>query len=248
MDDDNGERVVQTLSAVFPHHGICIAVIERSPRSNFAAGISDMMHQGAKTSNTIMESKANVFVVFGQSYSVNDLRWLAHLSEGHGQIKGKVWILSAQMELVSMVYQRTWDADILHGVLSFTAHSNHLPKFQKFIENRYPSNTKEDGFILDFWHNAFSCAFKDGGVCTGKEKLESLPGSVFEMSMTSHSYSTYCAVYAVAHALHAMHSLHSKHKTVMYRKGTEQWRIAPVASDVVIFTMNAFASKFKRIH
>ncbi|XP_015273120.1 PREDICTED: vomeronasal type-2 receptor 26-like [Gekko japonicus] len=223
MDDDNGERVVQTLSSMFSPHGICIALVERSPRSNFVAGISDMMYQGEKMYDKIMESKAKVFVVFGQSYTVNDLIWLRRLSEGHQDTKGNVGILSAQMELVSMLYQMPGDADILHGFLSFTAHSNHLPKFQKFIENRNPSNTKGDGFIRDFWHHAFRCPFQVHSVCT--EKLESLPGSVFEMSMTSHSYSIYTAVYVMAHAIHAMHSLHSKHKTVMNRRGLEPWQL-----------------------
>nr|XP_056720276.1 vomeronasal type-2 receptor 26-like [Euleptes europaea] len=237
MDDDSGERVVQTLSSMFSQHGICIALTERSPRSDFVSGVSDMMDQGAKTFAKILENKANIFVVFGKSYSVNDLRWLQQLSEGRWETKGTVWILTAQMELTSYGYQRTWDTDIIHGVLSFTVHSNDLPKFQKFIKNRSPLNTKEDGFIQDFWHHAFNCAFKDevldemkGDICTGEEKLESLPGAFFEMSMTSHSYSIYSAVYAVAHAVHAMHSLQSKPRTMMNRiglnlLGQDQWQL-----------------------
>nr|XP_056720277.1 vomeronasal type-2 receptor 26-like [Euleptes europaea] len=195
------------------------------------------MDQGAKSYVKIMESKANVFVFFGQSYSVNDLRWLPQLSEGQWETKGKMLILSAQMELVSMVYQRTWDADIIHGVLSFTVHYNDLPKFQKFIKDRNPLNTKGDGFIQDFWHNAFNCVFQDqvlddleGDICTGEEKLESLPGPFFEMSMTSHSYSIYSAVYVVAHAVHAMHTLQAKRRTMIKRMGLnfhgqDQWQL-----------------------
>ncbi|XP_077169277.1 uncharacterized protein LOC143825138 [Paroedura picta] len=236
MDDENGERVVQTFSSMLSHHGICIALVERSPRSDFIAGISDMMRQGARTYDRILESKANVFVMFGQSYSVNDLRWLPWLSEGHWETNHKVWILSAQMELVSMVYQRTWDTDIIHGALSFMVRFHDLPKFQKFIENRNPSNSKGDGFIWDFWQNAFGCAFQDhvldelkGVICTGKEKLESLPGPFFEMGMTSHSYRIYSAVYAVAHAVHNMHSLQNKPSRMNRRRlnllGKEQWQL-----------------------
>nr|XP_034991010.1 vomeronasal type-2 receptor 26-like [Zootoca vivipara] len=51
--------------------------------------------------------------------------------------------------------------------------------------------------------------------CTGEEKLEDLPSSGFEMSITSHSYSVYNAVYAVAHALHAMFLPRTKFKAVV---------------------------------
>uniref|UniRef100_A0ACB8EVZ1 Uncharacterized protein n=1 Tax=Sphaerodactylus townsendi TaxID=933632 RepID=A0ACB8EVZ1_9SAUR len=237
MDDDNGERIVQTLSSMFSDHGICIALIERCPRSNFADELLNMGHQGVRMITKVMESKSNVFVLFGQSYSVNDLRWLPRLSEGHWGTKGKVYILSSQMDFISTVYQRTWEADIIHGVLSFTVHSSDLPKFQNYVMNRNPSNAKGNGFIKDFWQNTFACVFQDqilndvkDDICTGEEKLESLSGLIFEMTMTRHSYSIYRAVYAVAHAVHAMQSLHSKHRMMMNRKGLtlpgqDQWQV-----------------------
>ncbi|XP_048372652.1 vomeronasal type-2 receptor 26-like [Sphaerodactylus townsendi] len=237
MDDDNGERIVQTLSSMFSDHGICIALIERCPRSNFADELLNMGHQGVRMITKVMESKSNVFVLFGQSYSVNDLRWLPRLSEGHWGTKGKVYILSSQMDFISTVYQRTWEADIIHGVLSFTVHSSDLPKFQNYVMNRNPSNAKGNGFIKDFWQNTFACVFQDqilndvkDDICTGEEKLESLSGLIFEMTMTRHSYSIYRAVYAVAHAVHAMQSLHSKHRMMMNRKGLtlpgqDQWQL-----------------------
>ncbi|XP_061447737.1 vomeronasal type-2 receptor 26-like [Rhineura floridana] len=48
--------------------------------------------------------------------------------------------------------------------------------------------------------------------CTGEEKLESISGILFEMSMTGHSYNVYNAAYAVSHALHAIKKYSSKHK------------------------------------
>ncbi|XP_066486377.1 vomeronasal type-2 receptor 26-like [Tiliqua scincoides] len=69
---------------------------------------------------------------------------------------------------------------------------------------------------------AFDCVFPDGeagevngDICTGEEKLENLPGVIFEMRMTGHSYSIYNAVYVLAHALHAMSSSQHSHRMMV---------------------------------
>ncbi|KAL8176344.1 UNVERIFIED_CONTAM: hypothetical protein K2H54_032185 [Gekko kuhli] len=189
-----------------------------------------------------MGSKAKVSVAFGRSYSINDLMWLPYMSDIGNvawKAKGKVWVLTAQMEFTSYVYQTTWDADEIHGILAFTVHSSDLPGFQKFVERRNPSNAKEDGFIEKFWHHAFNCRFpnqvqdweegEEGESCTGQEKLESLPASFYEKRMTGHSYSMYNSVYAVAHAAHAMLSFKTKHRGVKNGEnlsvlGRDQWQ------------------------
>ncbi|XP_053120294.1 vomeronasal type-2 receptor 26-like [Hemicordylus capensis] len=128
--------------------------------------------------------------------------------------------MTAQIELTSAYYQKDWDTEIFHGAISFTIHSRELPRFRPFLESRRPSSTRSDGFIRDFWKQAFDCEFSntvegEGNICTGEEKLESLPGPFFEMSMTGHSYSVYNAVYAVAHALHAMSSSRLKQRAMV---------------------------------
>nr|XP_056720656.1 vomeronasal type-2 receptor 26-like [Euleptes europaea] len=84
-----------------------------------------------------------------------------------------------------------------------------------------PSWNNENGFIKDFWEQVFDCEVPDSmnptnfkETCNGEEKLESLPATIFEMSMTGHSYSIYNAVYAIAHSLHNMFSDGAKHTAV----------------------------------
>ncbi|XP_060110762.1 vomeronasal type-2 receptor 26-like [Heteronotia binoei] len=80
-----------------------------------------------------------------------------------------------------------------------------------------PSWDEGDSFIQDFWEQAFRCSLKGSKekeenkeMCTGEEKLENLPGILFEMGMSGQSYSVYNAVYSVAHALNDIHLLRSK--------------------------------------
>ncbi|XP_033024166.1 vomeronasal type-2 receptor 26-like [Lacerta agilis] len=212
-----------------PQSGICTAFIERSHKFTYVTEFNDMIKLGAKIHDRINDSKANVVLLYGVSYALALFRWLPYLSEleqSSNTPKGKVWIMTAQVELTSFVIQRTWDTEILHGVLSFTTHSNDPPGFRQFVQSKTPSSPKGDGFILDFWQQAFGCVFPNqfagrvnGDICTGQEKLEKLPGTFFEMSMTSHSYNIYNAVYAVAHALHAMSTSRVKHRPVMISGG-----------------------------
>ncbi|KAM6451839.1 vomeronasal type-2 receptor 26-like [Liasis olivaceus] len=108
--------------------------------------------------------------------------------------------------------------------MSFAVQSKEVLGFQQFVQFRNPVSEQEDGFIRAFWEQAFLCSFPTFGkgqqnekMCTGKEKLESLPESVYEMSMTGHSYSIYNAVYTVAHALHDMLSSTLQGRTMMVK-------------------------------
>ncbi|XP_053215874.1 vomeronasal type-2 receptor 26-like, partial [Podarcis raffonei] len=216
MDLENGEQFVQKVVPMFSSSGICFAIIERVPKLTFITEAKDLLQDCAKIHDKVMRSKANVIILYGESYAMLFFRWFPYLSEEEEmgeEAKGKVWIMTAQMELTSVVYQRTWDTQIIHGALSFAIHSNSLPEFHKFLEHISPSTTNGDYFIKDFWQQAFACVFPstvtdgvDQEFCTGEENLEMLPTPFFEMSMTGHSYCIYNAVYAMAHAVHAMFS------------------------------------------
>ncbi|XP_061447651.1 vomeronasal type-2 receptor 26-like [Rhineura floridana] len=146
-------------------------------------------------------------------------KWFPFLSV-ENKPEGKVWIATAQVEINSFDYQRTWDAKVFHGAVIFRFQFNYLPGFHQFVDSRRPSNTIEDDFIKTFWEAVFSCVFLNtvvnkvgGSICTGEENLDNLPLPLFEMSMTGHSYSIYNAVHAVAHALQAMSSSTLKQST-----------------------------------
>ncbi|XP_033030221.1 vomeronasal type-2 receptor 26-like [Lacerta agilis] len=225
LSDDNGERFVQNVLPMFAGRGICCDYTETFPKLTFSGESMEMVEEGSKTISVIMGSTANVVVVIGEIQSMMVLRILPTMAETINmpvKIKAKVWIMTAQMDFTSFSFQRNWDMHFLHGAISFGVHSANLLGFQKFLQVRNPVTEREDGFIRTFWEEAFLCSLpllpfekKDNELCTGTEELETLPGSVFETSMTAHSYSIYNAVFAMAHALHNMHFSRFQHSAVM---------------------------------
>ncbi|XP_061447623.1 vomeronasal type-2 receptor 26-like [Rhineura floridana] len=224
MDNDNGERFVQTVFPMFSKSGVCFAFLERIPKYKFASESYDMVQKGAKILDKMVGSKANVVVVYGESYSMVFFRWLPFL-QGTAKIRGKVWIITTHTEYISFAFQRNWDPEMFHGAISFKIPFSDLPGFRHYIEGRNPSSIEGDGFIRDFWQQAFGCVFPnpiankvEESMCTEEEKLEDLPGAFFEMNMTGHSYNIYKAAYAVAHALHAMSSSKLRHRGMVHRR------------------------------
>ncbi|XP_062993098.1 vomeronasal type-2 receptor 26-like [Elgaria multicarinata webbii] len=232
FQDDNSAIFVQNALPAFAQSGICFAFIERFPKLSVSNDFDAMMEEGFQTSIIIMTSSANVVVVHGEVHSIMILRMLSQVAEMEDismTMKAKVWIMTAQVDFTSFSFQRSWDIHFIHGALSFAIHSKDLLGFQEFLQMRNPNFEKEDGFIKVFWEKAFNCSFPDSSLdieaerfCTGEEKLETLPGSLFEMNMTSHSYSIYNAISAVAHALHVMPSSKLKYRA---RAGGSRWNL-----------------------
>ncbi|XP_015276443.1 PREDICTED: vomeronasal type-2 receptor 26-like, partial [Gekko japonicus] len=226
VDDEHGEKFLQAMLPQFSVKGICVAFKKVFLQATIIDYYMDSLENGQEIIDVLRGSKANAIIFFGDAESVSHMRWLAKLLETEFQmIKGKLYVMTVQMEFSSFYYQRTWDLQLLHGVISFTFHANEPPGFQQFLHSRKPLQDKGDSFIKVFWEQTFLCHFSDSFLekefaedCTGEEKLETLPGDVFEMSISGHSYSVYNAVYAVAHALHAMRSSRSslyEHNTMI---------------------------------
>ncbi|XP_066485470.1 vomeronasal type-2 receptor 26-like [Tiliqua scincoides] len=216
-DDMNLQWFMEVMFQEFSNHGICFAILESCltvADEKSAIGFYDK----------IMNQNVNVSVFYGDIRSMFWLRWLLYMERKliNHRPRGKVWILTAQMELRHSASQNHWAILDLHGMLSFATHSHELQGFRGFIQSRNLSCSKEDGFLKDFWENAFWCIFSQSpqgqierAPCTGEERLESLPEYIFPMSTTGQSYTLYNAVHAVAHALHAMYVSKSSNKAKM---------------------------------
>ncbi|XP_048366390.1 vomeronasal type-2 receptor 26-like [Sphaerodactylus townsendi] len=217
-----GDIFVKDALPIFSKRNICFDFIEKFPPLMFSTQIEDMISEGKKLFSVAMRSSANAFVVFGGSQTMAVMRTLIHFFAFENVPgKTKVWIMTAEVEFTSVGFQRGWSIQYIHGAISLSVPSKNLLRFQEFMQMRNPTVDNEDGFIKDFWGNAFACSFPEHveeeyveQICSGSEKLENLPKAVFEMTMTDHSHSVYNAVYAVAYALHAMH-LHRFKQSVM---------------------------------
>ncbi|XP_070582487.1 vomeronasal type-2 receptor 26-like [Erythrolamprus reginae] len=125
------------------------------------------------------------------------------------------------MDFTSTSIQRNWPLHFIHGAISIVVHLGDLRGFQDFVRERNVATNPEDGFLKDFWEDAFQCAFPNSSgeknfddICTGEEKIETLPSSIFDMNMNSHSYTIYNAVYAVVYAVHSLYSFKRKHRVL----------------------------------
>ncbi|XP_078234878.1 vomeronasal type-2 receptor 26-like [Pogona vitticeps] len=219
VDDDKGDRFLQTIVPLLSQNSICDAFIIRLPKRDYAGDLINSYLEHRSSYNIIYKRKASVIFVYGEPPSFPSLRMLLFLTPFLSLPPlDKVWVVTSHWDFESESIQKMWDMQPFHGSLSFTIHSNQPLGFQEFLQTVKPSWAKGDGFIQDFWQQSFSCSFKmskgeegNDNLCTGEEKLETLPGSLFEMRMFGHSYNIYSAVYAVAHALHALYGSTSKH-------------------------------------
>ncbi|XP_061446524.1 vomeronasal type-2 receptor 26-like [Rhineura floridana] len=246
IDDEGGEHFLQTIEPMLSKNGICSAFTERVQTNvHFSSSIIEMLSHKQSTLPTFMVSNANTVVIYGESVTIT---WLGGIIGGirafqllfpqykKGVSTAKVWITTAQIDFTLLTIQKITNIDrhMFYGAISFTIHSTEVQDFQEFLQIVNPSWAAEDGFIKDFWEQAFGCSVSNStfsfGICTGEEMLESLPSPYFEMTMTGHSYSVYNAVYALAHALHTTYSARNNHRTIvdgsrLSAQNVEPWQL-----------------------
>ncbi|XP_070583791.1 vomeronasal type-2 receptor 26-like [Erythrolamprus reginae] len=232
MYEEDRDRFVQNRLPTFSEKGICFNFIECIPPIMYGEAAAEWMESTGEIFRVIMESTVIAVILSAEITGLVPLRLMIYFFNYDNIPKertAKVWIMTAQMEFTTLLMQRPLPIDFLHGALSFAIHSKEPRGFQQFMQKRNPNLGKNDGFIRDFWKDAFECSFStditDGDaekICTGEEKLETLPNSIFEDTMNAHSYTVYNAVYAVAYALKAIRSSKVKGRQKMNER---RWKL-----------------------
>ncbi|XP_032093301.1 vomeronasal type-2 receptor 26-like [Thamnophis elegans] len=221
--DDAGEKLVRDALPMFSQQGICFDFIETFPSLAFYSDFMEVMDKGLEVYKVIMKSVANVIIVYGKIQTMTFLKSFLRFAEVEDiPVRTKIWLMPAQMDFATVSFNIHWDISFIHGALSLTVKSKKVFGFQEFLQSRNPTTERGDGFLRDFWEQVFDCSFlnskKGKGterICTGEEKLERLPTSAFELSMSGYSYNVYNAAYAVAHALQSMRSSKSQQRNWM---------------------------------
>ncbi|XP_070582844.1 vomeronasal type-2 receptor 26-like [Erythrolamprus reginae] len=247
VDDNSGTLFLQCLQFLFSKNGICSAFIERTPKQAFINKYEDTLETAEKYNLHMWQGKANVFIVYGETSA---FIWLTLMIETVSSLPeepipgGKVWVTTAQIDCALMSFQKGWRLQKFGGAMSLTVQSNEVQGFHTFLQMLQPYWMQGDMFLREFWEQAFGCLFTNSigtlnvnKTCTGEEKLESLPGSFFEMAMAAHSYSIYNAIYAVAHAAHVIYSSQSKRKAkldhyVFNLQKLKPWQLHPFLQDL----------------
>ncbi|XP_032092079.1 vomeronasal type-2 receptor 26-like [Thamnophis elegans] len=215
-DDDQGEKFVQALLPMLSQYAICAAIIERTLTLSGVLENFESFEPVLEMAASLAKSNVKVYILNAEPQAISCLKWLVYiygsLQKSIQLTRGKVWLMTAQWDFSSETFHRDFDIHFFHGALSLASHSKEVLGFTEFLRSLQPTQSKEDGFIRIFWEQVFNCLFSNShednnnnnNSCTGKENLENLPGTLFEITMTSQSYSIYNAVYAIAHALHKM--------------------------------------------
>lgn len=232
-DDKSGERFLKKLESLFLQNKICSAFVQRMPVDSRFPELDELTTISANTNKFYSDPKVNTLVVYGETLTV---MWLSTALFFAGvNYTEKVWIMTGQIDFASTVISKHWKYKIFQGAFLFAIHSNEHEEFQIYLQNIKPAKAQPDDFFKEFWEQAFGCSVPDPKnlieahkFCSGTESLRDLPGILFEMVMTGHSYSIYTAVFAVAHALHSLDLSRSKHKAIRITRHLEEispWQV-----------------------
>ncbi|XP_053216368.1 vomeronasal type-2 receptor 26-like [Podarcis raffonei] len=237
VDDNSGEQFLRILEPLFSKHGICSAFTKRIPQEVRMEEFINHFSRSSPIDLSREDYRASTMIMYGESLTILRLKTFIHSPESENTenpLFGKVWIVTTQTDFILTGAARGWDFQMFQGAILFAIHTKEVPGFREFLQNINPTRTERDGFLKNFWEQAFDCLFPDPGMpvmdddtCTGEERPESLIAGLFEMHMTGHSYSIYNAVHALAHALHAIDLSKSKRRSNIVGRNIQLQSLQP---------------------
>ncbi|KAG8140915.1 hypothetical protein E2320_003538, partial [Naja naja] len=243
IDNTEGEHFLETMESLFSQHGVCSACMERIPYLTYWDKFFEMIKKSKNIYKHIIDEKIKTFIIYGESLTN---AWLTNIifyidpAQEHSAW-GKVWIMTAQMDYLLTGMNKKWDRQFFDGSICFTIHSKEIPGFKEFLKFIKPPWIQEDGFFQLFWEQVFDCllpthtlTLPNNDTCTGKERIQDIPGALFEMELSGHSYSIYNAVYELGQALQALFLLRSKHRHFLTHKSSDYeksqpWQVLPIS-------------------
>ncbi|XP_053120362.1 vomeronasal type-2 receptor 26-like [Hemicordylus capensis] len=237
-DDENGDMFAQTLMPLLSQNRICTAITEKIPAIFQAVEMLRSLEPLGGKANSLTSSRAQVYVLNARPQTVACLIWLIYLFEILEGVRklsiGKVWIMTAHWDFSIQTMHRAFDIQAFDGALSFAIHTSEVLGFPQFLQSLHPRLQQGDDFFRAFWEKAFSCSFSDSNedmestdTCTGQERLESLSGTLFEMSMTGQSYSIYNAVHTIAQTLHKIYTSKPRLRKLVERGSVDRPNLQP---------------------
>ncbi|KAM6448968.1 vomeronasal type-2 receptor 26-like [Liasis olivaceus] len=223
VDDDSGEYFLQMMEQLFYQNGICSAFTKRILKQASWLTEDQMNNMAANIHQLLTHGTASTYIVYGETMI---MAWLiliiGFLHEENISLR-KVWIMTAQIDFALSSLQKKTDLQVFQTVVSLTIHAQQLQNFKEFLQIIKPCKMQENALFKDFCEQVFNCEFSEpqepkelNGICTGEERLENLPGPLFELFVSGHSYSIYNAVYAVIKTLVAQHKVDLERRKFVY--------------------------------
>ncbi|XP_042549861.1 vomeronasal type-2 receptor 116-like [Dipodomys spectabilis] len=213
LQDENDLWVLAELKEEMAKNRVCVAY-------ELVISNKSISHIGkAMAAYNEVNKSSNVLIIHGN----NDSLIILIMGIEQLLIKGKVCIMNAQWEFT--LKRRYFMLGSLHVPLIFSHHHADVSGFTDFIKAVNPSKYPEDIFLARMWFHIFNCSNAESDCvtwdnCPHDASLDWLPGHVFDMTMSGHSYNIYNAVYAVAQALHEKLLHQVEFQTMENRKGT----------------------------
>ncbi|XP_058036466.1 vomeronasal type-2 receptor 26-like [Ahaetulla prasina] len=154
LDGDSGDNFLHVLDPLLSENRICAAFVERFPKQSFYFVFKG--HTMQWLAIYLLDAKVNTFVFYGESNTAMLLfLFMRYIDDS----LGKLWILTAQVDLTLTNAHRPSDLQLFDGAISFAIHSNALPRFDEFLWAIKPLQTQRDSLFKEFWEQSFDCSF-----------------------------------------------------------------------------------------